>query len=502
MTIKKTVLASCTLLWFAIGQAQTFTQFTTTEGNEWQQSKVALQDKATQSPLLAVTGEEEGTEFRAWGTCFNELDWDTFNLLTRKQQDEIMSHLFSPNGDIRFTRGRLTMNANDYSREWYSCDDVWGDLELRYFNIEHDKHNVIGLIRAAQHYQPNMTFWVSPWSPPVWMKINGDYPVLSSKYNRLDPRKDYLLYSDNSGKADPDEMKLLGDRNGVFPRRLASRDFFIQDPSYLQAYANMFCRFIELYQEQDIPIDMVMYQNEAYSYTPYPGCAWTAEGTIRFNRDYLAPTLQRLCPNVKLYLGTFNTNRQDYIEKILEDQGLQNCISGIGMQWEARQVLPNIRKQYPNLHYVCTESECGNGAMDWKAGEHTFFLLADNLGNGCDEYYIWNFLLTDNGISPWGWTQNALIQVNSTTRQHRYTAEYHALKHFSHYVVPSSRMLAYTSMNDNDGVTLIAFQRPDKKFVVVGGNFTDEKRVASVKVGKKFLNIELQAHSFNTFVSK
>lgn len=30
---------------------------------------------------------------------------------------------------------------------------------------------------------------------------------------------------------------------------------------------------------------MVIYQNEAYSYTPYPGCPWTAEGTIRFNRD-------------------------------------------------------------------------------------------------------------------------------------------------------------------------------------------------------------------------
>ena len=500
--MKKIILVGSTLLSSVAVDAQTFTMFTTTEGSEWQQSKVSLQSKAVQSPMLEVTGQEDGTEFRAWGTCFNELDWDAFNLLQRKQQDEIMSNLFSPDGDIRFTRGRLTMNANDYSREWYSCDDVWGDLELRYFNIEHDKRNVIGLIRAAQNYQPNMTFWVSPWSPPVWMKINGDYPVLSSKYNKLDPRKDYLLYSSDNEKADPDEMKLLGDRNGVFPRRLATRDYFIQDPSYLQAYANMFCRFIELYKEQGIPINMVMYQNEAYSYTPYPGCAWTAEGTVRFNRDYLAPTLKRQCPDVKLYLGTFNTNRQDYIEKILADEGLRRCIEGMGVQWEARQVLPNIRKQYPNLHYICTESECGNGSMNWAAGEHTFFLLADNLGNGCDEYYIWNFLLADNGISPWGWTQNALIQVNSKTRQHRYTAEYYALKHFSHYVVPGSKMLAYQSKESNAGVTLIAFRRPDNKFVVIGGNFTDENRVTSVKIGNKFLNMELKAHSFNTFVGK
>jgi hypothetical protein len=38
----------------------------------------------------------------------------------------------------------------------------------------------------------------------------------------------------------------------------------------LQCYADMFCRFIDLYAEQGLPITKVMYQNEAYSYTPLP----------------------------------------------------------------------------------------------------------------------------------------------------------------------------------------------------------------------------------------
>lgn len=104
----------------------------------------------------------------------------------------------------------------------------------------------------------------------------------------------------------------------------------IQDPRYLQTYADYFCRFIDAYKEQGIPIDMVMYQNEAYSYTPYPGCAWTAAGTIRFNKEYLAPTLKQMHPEVKLYLGTFNTNRQDHVETILADTALCNCIRGMG----------------------------------------------------------------------------------------------------------------------------------------------------------------------------
>ena len=84
---------------------------------------------------------------------------------------------------------------------------------------------------------------------------------------------------------------------------------------------------------------MVIYQNEAYSYTPYPGCPWTAEGTIRFNRDYLAPTLRRNHPEVKLYIGTFNTNRQDHVEKVLGDAGLRDCIDGVAFQWEGREIL-------------------------------------------------------------------------------------------------------------------------------------------------------------------
>ena len=42
-----------------------------------------------------------------------------------------------------------------------------------------------------------------------------------------------------------------------------------------------------------------------------------------------------------------------------------------------RNNLPELRRRYPNHRLMMSESECGNGSMDWKAGEHTFFLLSD-----------------------------------------------------------------------------------------------------------------------------
>ena len=174
--------------------AQGVTKYTTTENTTWAQSKTTLTTKAVGRTVCAVNGTEQGVVFRAWGTTFNELDWDAFNLLDRDDQDEVMKRLFARDGDLRFTHGRVSMNANDYARSWYQCDDVVGDLGLKYFNIERDKRNIIPLARAAQKYCPQLQLFMSPWSPPAWMKINQDYCVQSSPYNTQPKEKDYLLY--------------------------------------------------------------------------------------------------------------------------------------------------------------------------------------------------------------------------------------------------------------------------------------------------------------------
>lgn len=485
--------------------AQTFNHYITTEKTSWQKSTQKLEKKASTTPLMTVSATEKGHEFRAWGTCFNELNYDALLLLKPEEREKIMHDVFSPDGDLKFTRGRLTMNANDYSRSWYQCDSVAGDFQLRYFNIERDKQVTIPLVRMAQKYQPDITFWMSPWSPPSWMKINQDYPVMPSPSNSADIRQEYLLFG-TIGDLDPTEVEMAGTREGKFPKRLASQDYMIQDPRYLQAYANMFSRFIDLYKEQGIPIDMVMYQNEAYSYTAYPGCAWTADGTILFNRDYLVPTIKKNNPDVDVYIGTFNTNRRDYVEKIVgalakSDDG-SKLVKGVGLQWEGRENLDYLREKYPDLHLISTESECGKGRFDWRSGEHTFYLLHEYIGRGCNEYFIWNFILPDRGRSSWGWNQNSLIHVDSKNRTFRYTAEYYAVKHFSHFVEPGSTIVGFYPWNKENAMQAIAFRNPDGKYIVIAGSTSDKEQTLTFKLGSKYLNVSLPPHSFNSFVEK
>ena len=282
MNLKKLCTLGTLLAFFSGIYAQSFIWISSTDNNVWKETKTKLQADSQNIPLLSVDGTENIQIFKKWGTCFNELGWDALNMLPPKEQDAVLNNLFSPDGDLRFSMGRIPMNANDYARNWYSCDEVPGDFQLKYFNINRDKTTLIPYIKRVQRINPDMTFWASPWSPPSWMKVNNYYSVRSNaEVNQLPAKHEIALYegTDNVDKT-------------FYPKQVAVNDYFIQDTRYLQAYANYFCKFVSAYQEEGVAISRVMFQNEPWAYSIYPACAWTPEGIIRFRSEEHTSELQ------------------------------------------------------------------------------------------------------------------------------------------------------------------------------------------------------------------
>lgn len=491
-----TLIASLCLAATFSASAQTFTRVSTCDSMRWKpQKNVTLAATAT-GKVVPTDPDAPIVTFHRWGTTINEQDWRALCMLKHDEQAEILQRTFAPDGELRFSTGRISMNANDYALEWFSCSEVPGDFENKHFNIEHDKLTIIPYARAAQHYRPDMNFWMSPWSPPAWMKINHHYAVQSSPYSDMDPRLDHLLYKDDDRSHNEQEHP----DPKIFPRRMAVQDFFVQEPRYLQCYADQFARFIDLYAEQGIDIGMVMYQNEAYSYTPYPGCPWTSEGILRFNMEYLAPTLQAKHPGVELYLGTFNTNRYDHVKELLNDKRVPENIKGLAFQWEGGQILPRIHSEHPGYKYIASESECGWGAMDWAGAERTFYLINHYIGHGCSDYTNWNLILCDQGESRWGWKQNALIRVDSATRTYEYTPEYYCYRHYSQFMPEGTKVVGRLAAED--GAPVMAAVTPEGKYVVIAGNLSDVPQEISVQIGRKYLNATLDPHSFHTFAQR
>lgn len=62
--------------------------------------------------------------------------------------------------------------------------------------------------------------------------------------------------------------------------------------------------------------------------------------------------------------------------------------------------------------------------------------------------------------------------------------------------------MGYTPREQTGGVPVIVFKRPDNRYVVIIGNQTDTERSTTVKLGKKYINMTLPAHSMRTFISR
>ena len=84
------------------------------------------------------------------------------------------------------------------------------------------------------------------------------------------------------------------------------------------------------------------------------------------------------------------------------------------------------------------------------------------------------------------------------------TQEYYAFMHFSHFITEGTQLLGYNKQNQGErqrskGVYTVLFKTKEGKYIVTAANFADEKQPVSVRMGKKYLNVVLLAHSLNTF---
>ena len=141
-----------------------------------------------------------------------------------------MRSLFGRDGD-RLSVLRQPMGSSDFvAGEHYTYDDLPPgrmDYRMRRFSIDHDRRQILPLLRQALRLEPQLKVIGTPWSAPAWMKTNGS---------------------------------LIGGR-------------LIDDPRIYEAYARYFVRFVRAYRRAGVPVYAVTVQNEPQNRLPsgYPG---------------------------------------------------------------------------------------------------------------------------------------------------------------------------------------------------------------------------------------
>lgn len=394
---------------------------------------------------LCIT-DEVIAPIEGFGGCFNELGYRAFSALGEGERNAVMEELFSA-CDFRFCR--LPVGANDFALGWYSYDETKDDYDLNDFSVEHDEETLLPYVRAALQKRKDIVLFASPWSPPSWMKDNGQY---------------------NSGRLRREE-RVIG------------------------CYAEYFARYLSEYEKRGVHIDILCPQNEIVADTNYPSCLYSGEEFERLIRR-VAKAIEAHGLRTQVWLGTINSDDfGDYAFRMLEKEETARLIGGVGYQWNGMKAIAKTFAAFPEVPLIQTESECGDGQNTFAYAEYIFALMHHYLTNGARAYVYWNMILGSDPRSTWGWAQNSLITVDEKTGTWRKNNEFYLMKHFSAFVGKGDSTVVCTGHWRSNAV---CFRKKDGGHVAVIHNPLNEARRIRVCAGEESATVLLPPHSFNT----
>lgn len=303
-----------------------------------------------------------------FGCCFNELGGRAAAHLPAADDAALRQRLFGDgDDDYRLTRCRMPIGGNDYAASWYSHDEEPGDLDLAAFSVTRDERTLFPAVRAAQAINPELSLFVSPWSPPTWMK----FPC-----------------AHNHGT-------------------------LIWDAEHRAAYARYLISAVRAYRAAGLRVDALHVQNEPDSDQKFPSCRWTGERLRDFIRDDLGPLAAQTCDDLAIWLGTIERGDHNaWVTPTLADPAARRHCAGVGFQWAGKGAIGAVHAAHPDLPLAQTEHECGDGRNTWDYAHYGFDLACHYLRHGVRSYCWWNPMLEPGGVSTWGWRQNSLFTID------------------------------------------------------------------------------------------
>ncbi|MGI9428236.1 MAG: glycoside hydrolase family 30 protein [Bythopirellula sp.] len=369
-----------------------------------------------------------------FGGAFTESAGIVFQQLGPERQHEVLQAYFDTEDGHGYRLCRTHINSCDFSTGNYAYTEVEGDVELKHFSVDHDREYLIPLIHAAQKVagEEQIKLLASPWSPPAWMKTNGQM----TEGGRL-------------------------------------------KPEYRDAWARYYCRYIDEYSKEGIDIWGLTVQNEPDAVQRWESCIYSAEEERDFVRDHLGPALEKNgLRHINLIVWDHNRDQLfDRAKTVFDDPRASKYVWGAGFHWYVTDDFHHVRmvrEFYPDKKLLFTEG-CLEGTPqlgDWSGGERYARSIINDLNNGAAGWIDWNILLnTDGGPNHVGNYCSAPIIADVSEDQLLYNSSYYYLGHFARFIRPGAQRILCA----NTGTELLttAFLNEDGRIAVVLFNEQD-----------------------------
>ncbi|WP_240040726.1 glycoside hydrolase family 30 protein [Pseudocnuella soli] len=413
---------------------------------------------ATGQAVIDVSGTQTYQQMDGFGFTLTGGSAQHLIRMSAPARAAILRELFDTTGsNIGISYLRLSIGASDLNETVFSYNDLPAgetDPEIKKFDFGPDKQDVLPVLKEILAINPKIIIMGSPWSPPVWMKDNGDTRGGSLK------------------------------------------------PEWYDAYARYLIRYIQEMKKEGVRIDAITIQNEPLHPGNNPSLLMTAAQQAAFIKQSLGPQFKAAGIDTKIIIYDHNADRPDYPLAILNDPEAKKYVDGSAFHLYAGPItaLGQVHDAHPDKHIYFTEQWIGapgNFSEDLKWHIRTLIVGATrnwarnvlqwNLANGPD-----NKPHTDRG----GCTAclgGITISGDAVTRNPAYYIVAHAAK----FVRPGS---VRVGSNEIGGLPNVAFRRPDGKHVLVVLNDGTAARSFGIRHKGQTALATLEAGAVGTFV--
>lgn len=404
---------------------------------------------------LVLYPEIEFQTIEGFGGAFNEIGGEALMSLPESAREEVMKNLFSKEGS-GFTMCRTAVGASDFGIDAYSYSEVAEDYKMKKFSIERERSTVLPYIKTALKYNPDLSIFASPWSPPGWMKHSG-----------------YM------------------DRGVEFPEKNHLKD----DAKIYEAYALYFAKYVKAYAKEGIDVDRIIIQNEQDVHTKYPSCVMPPKQMAKLAGEYMQPLFEKKKIDAEIWAGSFRTADQfDGIEFVANEE-YRSTVDGIGIQYTKSYYTDDMWKAYPEMRLMHTEGACYNGKNEVAQAKRRLEEVANFINYGTPNYCYWNMILNETTESGWEWKQNSLINIDRQTQKVTYNPDYAVMSLMGKYIQPGTKRFASFSRS-----TLISVADADKMYVYLQNDSKNPDTYEVWKSGEKVAVVAIPAQSLAVVV--
>ncbi|MEM5948529.1 glycoside hydrolase family 30 beta sandwich domain-containing protein [Spirochaetia bacterium 38H-sp] len=409
---------------------------------------------------LKVDLSDKRQVFLGFGTALTEAAAYVLSFLSYEDRKKVIDSYFNKEKGLGLSFVRTHISSCDFSLSSWSCLEKEGDTSLLSFSLEPMEKFQLPLILDVFASYPDLRLFLSPWSPPAWMKTNRDMC--------------------HGGK-------LL--------------------PEYRETWAMYFVRFIESLKQHGIDTWAVSVQNEPEAVQTWESCIYTAEEEAVFVRDFLGPALKNNgFDDVRIFIWDHNRDRlRERAEESMSVEGAAEYISGFAYHWYSVNHFENVkyvREKFPDKMLVFTEGCIEGGARpgDWYVAERYARDIIGDINSGVEVWIDWNAALDmQGGPNHVGNYCDSPVLVDIDKSSFYMQPSYYAIAHFSKFINDKATVLGCSLTTENDGIYACALDNNDGTITVVILNSTKEDVALVLNIGHNKLDTCVKNKTIMTY---